>query len=347
MNKENTGWASEFLHRNFTRLLIGCYLLAGFCPLMGERIAQISFFQVSLWGESTSYSPLMFCISLTIFNAALSLQRITDMFKKPVLLASGFAANLLLPALFLYFASLALTCFANQENLQAVVLGLALLSASPAANSSTAYTQNTNGDIPLAMGLILVSLLSGPWLMPTSLHLSNFFAVGDYTHMVTLVTTQSQTLIMVMSVLIPTLLGIFLRPWINRPNGIYTVKVRKNTNSICILLLNYISATVALPRFFSSPDWSFLVLAISFSVLLCATDFLAGWWFARLFRGDRAQCISLSFSVGLNNTGASLLLASPVFSGAPKILITIIFYTLVQNLIAGLCSDYFNARSSK
>jgi len=347
LKKETMGWASSFLHHNLIKLLIGCYLLAGFCPALGELIAKTSFFQVSLWGNSTHYTPLMICVSLIVFNAALSLQRIGDMFKKPGLLAVGFFANLLLPSLFLYIASMVLNQFANQENLQAVILGLALVSASPAANSSTAYIQNTNGDVSLAMGLILVSLLLGPWLMPTSLQLSNFFAAGDYTHMVSLLSAQSPTLILILSVLLPTLLGIVLRPFINRPNVPYGVTARKNTNSICLLLLNYTSATVALPRFFSSPDWSFLLLAVSFSVLLCTADYLSGWWLARLFRGDRAQCLSLAFCVGLNNTGASLLFAAPVFSGAPKILVTIIFYTLVQNLIAGLCSDYLNARPSK
>jgi BASS family bile acid:Na+ symporter len=76
---------------------------------------------------------------------------------------------------------------------------------------------------------------------------------------------------------------------------------------------------------------------------LCAFAFAAGWLIARLFRTDPAQRTSLMFGLGMNNNGTGLVLATMALADHPRVMLPIIFYNLVQHLVAG-CVDYLMLR---
>jgi len=338
---------SHFLHRYFLGFLIGSYVLAGLFPGFGKMIRHISVGQISGFGETTSFSMSMLMLGILLFNAALSLERVRDLVRTPQFLVAGLAANLFLPVIFLYFTSYIISFWSTSEHLQAVIVALALLSAVPIAGSATAYTQNTEGDVPLAIGLVLLSTFLSPWLMPTSLHLINFFSFGDYTPALLQLKAGAPTLVLLLSVLLPSVLGLGMRPLLN-VQRIQSFKPNlKLLNSACLLLLNYTMASIALPEVFASPDWAFLTTVLVFGSLLCVIDFLSGWWFARILRGKTAQCLALMFGVGMNNNGTALVLASLAFVNAPKILVPMIFYNLVQNVIASSAVSFVSSRSDR
>ncbi|NDB95518.1 MAG: Na+-dependent transporter [Verrucomicrobia bacterium] len=336
---------SHYLHRYFLGLLIGSYVLAGFFPGLGKMIRHISLGQISGFGETTSFSMSMLMLGLLLFHAALSIETVRDLIRTPRFLVAGLAANLFLPVLVLFFASYAMSFWSTPEHLQAVIVALALLSAVPIAGSATAYTQNTDGDVPLSIGLVLFSTFLSPWLMPISLHLTNYFSFGDYTPALVRLKTGAPTLVLFLSVLLPSVLGLGVRPLL----GIQRIQSFKPTlkllNSTCLLLLNYTTASIALPQVFVSPDWGFLSTALIFGALLCAIDFLSGWWLARILQAKTAQCLALMFGVGMNNNGTALVLASLAFVHAPKILVPMIFYNLLQNIIASGAVTFVSARS--
>ena len=325
---------SHLIHRYFIGFLISSYIFAGFFPRFGEWLRRISLGQASGFGETTSLSLTMVLLAVLLLNASLSLEKIRDLIRSPQLLLVGLGANLFLPIIVLYFASLILTVIGTPEHLQAIIVALALLSTVPVAGASTAYTQNTDGDVPLAVGLVLLSIFFSPWLMPISLHFINVVAIGDYTPALAQLKGGAPTLVLLLSVLLPSLLGLGLRPLIGAHRIQSAKPTLQLTNSICLLILNYTNASIALPQVFASPEWGFLIITLTFVILLCSVDFLAGWWLGRLLKAKTSQCYALMFGVGMNNNGTALVLASLAFVNQPKILIPIILYNLVQNLIA-------------
>jgi bile acid:Na+ symporter, BASS family len=336
---------SHLVHRYFIGFLISSYIFAGFFPRFGEWLRSISLGHVSGLGETTSLSLTMVLLAVLLLNASLSLEKIRDLIRSPQLLLAGLGANLLLPIIVLYFASFLLTVGGTPEHLQAIIVALALLSTVPVAGASTAYTQNTDGDVPLAVGLVLVSILFSPWLMPISLHFINVVAVGDYTPALAQLKGGAPTLVLLLSVLLPSVLGLGLRPLLGAHRIQSAKPTLKLTNSICLLLLNYTNASIALPQVFASPEWGFLIIALTFAILLCSIDFLAGWWLGRLLKAKTAQCCALMFGVGMNNNGTALVLASLAFVNQPKILVPIILYNLVQNIIASGASHLSSSAS--
>lgn len=337
---------SHLIHRYFIGFLLSSYILAGFFPYFGGWLRSISLGHVSGLGETTSLSLPMVLLGILLLNASLSLTKIRDLVRSPHLLLAGLAANIFLPVIVLYFASLIMSFTSAPENLQSIIVALALLSTVPVAGAATAYTQNSDGDVSLAVGLILISIFLSPWLMPISLHWIDEAAVGDYTAALSQLKGGAPTLVLLFSVLLPSILGLSLRPLLGAQRIESAKPALKLINSICLLLLNYTNASLALPQAFASPEWGFLASAFTFVVLLCSIDFMAGWWLARLLRAKTSQCLALMFGVGMNNNGTALVLASLAFANQPKILISMIIYSLVQNLIASTAATLTTARPS-
>jgi BASS family bile acid:Na+ symporter len=95
----------------------------------------------------------------------------------------------------------------------------------------------------------------------------------------------------------------------------------------------------------AEPDWDFLAVTLAIVVGLCTFAFGSGWYLARLLRADTAQRAALMFGLGMNNNGTGLVLASMALANYPRVLLPIIFYNLVQHLVAGAV-DMFLLRTA-
>ena len=51
---------------------------------------------------------------------------------------------------------------------------------------------------------------------------------------------------------------------------------------------------------------------------------------------DAAQEASLMYGLGMNNNGTGLVLASVSLAAYPQVMLPIIFYNLVQHVVAGI-----------
>jgi BASS family bile acid:Na+ symporter len=63
--------------------------------------------------------------------------------------------------------------------------------------------------------------------------------------------------------------------------------------------------------------------------------FSAAYWLSCVFNLDEAERFSLMYGLGMNNNGTGLVLASLALASFPRIMVPIIFYNIIQHLVAG------------
>ena len=73
--------------------------------------------------------------------------------------------------------------------------------------------------------------------------------------------------------------------------------------------------------------------------------FGSGWLLARCLKVDSSERSALIFGLGMNNNGTGLVLASMALADHPTVMLPIIFYNLVQHLVAGSV-DFVVSKSS-
>jgi BASS family bile acid:Na+ symporter len=102
-----------------------------------------------------------------------------------------------------------------------------------------------------------------------------------------------------------------------------------------LLLLNYSNASVSLPQAVADRDFDFLAVTLVITTGLCFTAFASGYGLSRLFKVNESDRVSLMYGLGMNNNGTGLVLASLALASYPRVMVPIIFYNLVQHLVAG------------
>jgi BASS family bile acid:Na+ symporter len=332
---------SHFLHRNFIWFLMGSYGVAAVAPKAGLWIKNVSLGRLDLFGEPIQVSLPMLLLSLLLLNAGLGVEmaQLRHLLRRPWVLAAGLAANLFLPIAYIFAVSQTMRVWHNPEEVQNILVGLALVASMPIAGSSTAWSQNANGDLTLSLGLVLFSTLLSPLTTPLALHSVGLMTTGDYSEDLHELAATGTGGFLAACVILPSVAGMLIRG-VAGPERIGRAKpTLKLLNSLNLLVLNYSNASVSLPESIANPDPDFVSVLLLIVSGLCVFAFAAGWLIARLFRTDRAQRTSLMFGLGMNNNGTGLVLATMALADHPRVMLPIIFYNLVQHLVAG-CVDY-------
>jgi BASS family bile acid:Na+ symporter len=91
---------------------------------------------------------------------------------------------------------------------------------------------------------------------------------------------------------------------------------------------------LTLPNAVFQPDVDFLALILIIVTALCIVAFASGYLLAHVFHADRKETVSLMFGLGMNNNGTGLVIASLTLADHPQVMLPIIFYNLVQHLVA-------------
>jgi len=116
-----------------------------------------------LWIRNVSFGgaislPLLMLAAL-LLNAGLGVktEELTRLLRKPFVLLCGVSCNLMIPLAFIVAVSFLMHIWHDQEEIQQILVGLALVAAMPIAGASTAWSQNANGSLALSLGLVLGS----------------------------------------------------------------------------------------------------------------------------------------------------------------------------------------------
>lgn len=327
----------SLLHRHFLLILIGAYLLAGFCPKFGLWIRDIQICKFQ-WidGGVTNITLPQLMLSFLIFNAGLGIkiQEMKALLKRPAVITCGFLANLAVPVILILCLKGLTVFWHNDDEMQNLLVGLAMIVSMPIAGSSTAWAQNANGNLSLSLGLIFVSTLLSPWTTPIVLHIFGHITKGDYSEDLHELSRQGTSAFLVSTVVIPALLGIVVHFLCGEKRVAKFKPFLKLSNYIVLLLLNYSNAATSLPRAFIERDWDFLFIVVLTTFFLCAMAFATGQLVSRLLKTDSAERASLLFGLGMNNNGTGLVLVTTALADHPVVLLPIISYTLVQQIVA-------------
>ncbi|MGH8559818.1 MAG: bile acid:sodium symporter family protein [Methylococcales bacterium] len=326
-----------FMHRYFIWIIIVSYVVAAIAPTFGLWI-QSAKQTIVISQNRLVFSLPLFMLASLLFNAGLGVKtkELTEILHKPSLLLGGLVGNFATPLAFIVALSFAMKLWHNPEEVQQILVGLALLASMPIAGASTAWTQNANGNLALSLGLVLLTTFLSPVITPLILDAIGFVTIDDYSEDLHELASGGVISFLGIWVILPSLLGV-LTHWLIGEHRIATVKpYAKLINYFVLVLLNYSNASISLPEAISQPDIDLLAIMLVITLSMCIAAFVSGYFLAFMFRADRNGTVALMFSLGMNNNGTALVLASVALSDHPQVMLPIIFYNLVQHLVASL-----------
>jgi len=340
------GWA-HFVHKYFIWIIVASYAAAAFLPQFGLWIHAFNLGGLlSLQnGVNLSLPPVM--LAALLFNAGLGvplheMSALTP--HKAFVMLAALVGNLAAPLTVIAAISLAMMFWHDPDEVQQLLVGLALVAAMPIAGASTAWAQNTNGNTVLSLGLVLLTNLLSPITTPLILHSVGFLTTGDYSEdLHELASGQAATFLGVW-VILPSLCGLATGRLMGEAHIARVMPYVKLANFAVLVLLNYSNATPVLPKVVSLPDPDFLAAVLFIVSMLCVAGFGTGLLLSRSLKTSRAETASLMFALGMNNNGTGLVLASVALANQPQVMLPIIFYNLVQHLFASIV-DFKLSRS--
>jgi BASS family bile acid:Na+ symporter len=139
-----------------------------------------------------------------------------------------------------------------------------------------------------------------------------------------------------LTIVMPSLVGIIVHFVCGEAKIRPLRAVLKLANYIILLLLNYANASTALPQAFGRPDVDYLVFIAGTTFVLCVAAYGTGWLLSQWPMVGRSDQVSLVFGLGMHNTGTGLVLATSALSEHPTVLLPLIFYTLMQQVLAAV-----------
>ncbi len=328
---------SQFLHHHLLWFLISAYAIAIVSPTFGLWIRSTYFGEIVLFQERTSVSLLLVMLAMLMFTAGLGLktEHLRTVMQRKGVLFAGLAANLAIPMAYIFAVTLVMRLWYEPDEAQHILVGLALVAAMPIAGASTAWAQNSNGNLALSLGLVLFSTVLSPLVTPVALQVFGEMAAEEYEGVLHGLAAYGSGAFLGLWVVVPSLLGIVARRLIPPRWMTVGMPYLKLTNSINLLLLNYSNGSVSLPQAAADRDYDFLAVTLAITTGLCLAAFATGYGLSCLFKLERAERVSLMYGLGMNNNGTGLVLATLVLSSYPRIMVPIIFYNLIQHLVAG------------
>jgi BASS family bile acid:Na+ symporter len=118
----------------------------------------------------------------------------------------------------------------------------------PIAGSSTAWSQNANGNLALSLGLVLFSTLLSPLATPVALHSVGLLTTGDYSEDLHELASSGTGAFLAVSVILPSLLGMAGHAAVGEARIASAGPALKLLNAINLLLLNYANASLSVPQ---------------------------------------------------------------------------------------------------
>jgi BASS family bile acid:Na+ symporter len=337
---------TQAIHDHLLGLIIFAYFLAALVPGPGLLLRRAVLMKFGADGSRSVITALPLLLGLLLFCAGLRVRidQAGRTLRQPRMVLIGVVANLAVPVAYIVIIALGLRHWHDMEEAQSLLVGLALVVAMPIAGSSAGWAQHNDADLPLSLGLVLVSTLLSPLTTPLALRSVGLVAEGQPAVQLQHLASHGTGAFLALWVLVPTVLGILCRYMVGEKQVDRCADAVKLLSTLCLFVLCYANAAVCLPLIVHQPDWDFLALSLLIVTGLCVLAFASGLVIGRLAQTGRPQRVSLMFGLGMNNNGTGLVLASVALGSRPIMMLPIILYNLIQHLAAGCVSSLSASR---
>ncbi|MBK9305701.1 MAG: bile acid:sodium symporter [Nitrospira sp.] len=337
MRKPTLLGLSQFIHHHLLWFLISAYALAAVFPAAGLWIRNVSLGDVHIFETQMHVSLLLLLLATLMFNAGSGVKtsHLQSLMQKSRVMVAGLAANLIIPMIYIFGVTLVMRLWYEPDEAQHILVGLALVAAMPIAGASTAWAQNSNGNLAMSLGLVLASTVLSPIITPVALQVFGEMASEEYERVLQDLAAYGSGTFLSLWIVLPSMLGLAARFAVPEARLTAMMPFIKLSNSVVLLLLNYSNGSVSLPQVVADRDFDFLAVTVGITTGLCVTAFSSGYGLSRLFKVDQADRVSLMYGLGMNNNGTGLVLASLALASYPRVMVPIILYNVVQHLVAG------------
>jgi BASS family bile acid:Na+ symporter len=235
---------------------------------------------------------------------------------------------------------LAVTSMVRQPHTAPVLVGLALVATMPVANSSVGWSQNARGNLALSLALVVFSVLLSPWITPNLLQLFGLALSASEREYCDALVSRFSGWFFIVWVILPTLLGFACHAAAGNSRIARGRQVLSAASIVALLCLNYMNASLAMPRLWDGSHADVLPLTIFLSATLSAGGMATAWGLGRLVGGERGLTVPLVFGLSMKHTGLALVLAGTVLASEPSAILMIVVATVVQHLLAGVAHHW-------
>jgi len=334
----------RWLHRGFIFLLFGAYVLASILPAPGLWMKSISWEFIPVIGNSLTTSLLM--LAVLLFNAGLSVDQdhLIALKRRPMLSFAGILGKAALAIGWISILLLALwvgSTMTSKTLWISMLAGFAIVSIMPAATSSTAWAQQSNANLALSLGLLLLSTMLAPVTIPVMSWITSRLPLELSSNRAMESANLFDVGFLATWILIPIALGLLTQLFLKRQG---THKIRpwlRTINAVNLLLLNYMHGSSFLPQCLH-PFQPVILGSILIGVLICCVSaFGVGSLVGRLSKAPEQERLALMFGTGMNNNGMALVLASHFLGEASWIGLTIALCTFGQHVVAGFTQNFY------
>ena len=339
-NKKRPNWFSTtvaWMHHNFLWLLLLTYVLAVLVPGPARAIRSLSFGQ----SAGSDITAPMLLLALLLFCAATVVQwsQVRSLLQKPGILLASLLLVWAVPGLYVVLLSSFLPRVLGPSASEGLMIGLALVAAMPVANSSVAWTQNARGNVALALGLIVLTIVLSPLATPQMLNLMGLALSPEETKQCEALVVKFSGVFFIIWVISPSVLGILF----NRVVGAEAIERQRGlirmVSACALLTLNYTNASLAVSDqsdVFTGESLQAILFAAVLAVSISSLGMLSAWLVCRILKIERPAWISLTFGFSMKHTGLALVLAGEVLQEQPRAILMILAATLLQHIVAGV-----------
>ncbi|HVJ92098.1 MAG TPA: hypothetical protein VM580_19995, partial [Labilithrix sp.] len=220
--------------------MLSTYVLGAFVPAFGLSLRAVKLGSTTALGKAGALSLPVLMVGVLLFVGALGAKtnEIRNVVRRPRLLLAGLSVNAAYPIVFATLAAIGLSSWHDLDEGQSLLTGLAMVGAMPIAGASTAWSQNTEGNLALSLGLVWGSTFLSPMTAPLVLYAISLVTLGDLSTDLHQLARQGSSFFVLVAVVVPSVLGLVVRAIIKAPRISRVMPALKLLNLLDLLVLS-------------------------------------------------------------------------------------------------------------
>mgnify|MGYP000506067911 CR=1 FL=1 len=206
-----------------------------------------------------------------------------------------------------------------------LALGVILVGCCPGGTASNVITYIAGGDVALSVGMTIVSTLAAPLMTPFLVYV----LAGAWVE----VSFWAMVLSVVKVILIPVLLGVFLRSLA----GEHVDKVSDVMPLVSVVAIVMIIGGIVAVNAEKIVSCGVLVLGVVAIHNFCGM--MLGFLAAKIFHVEYSRTTAIAIEVGMQNSGLAVSLAAANFAANPLATLPGAIFSVWHNIAVPFCGD--------